>query len=56
MNTLDITPEKRRLQHEYDELKKKFSNLMLTFEEMKQQQCPKLGALYLSLFGNHFSI
>ena len=24
MNTLDITPEKRRLQHEYDELKKKF--------------------------------
>ncbi|MBR0502139.1 MAG: J domain-containing protein [Paludibacteraceae bacterium] len=53
MNTLDITPEKRRLQQEYDELKKKFANLMLTFEEMKQQEGPKLGALYLKLFGNN---
>ena len=52
VNTPDITPESRMLRLEYDELKKKFTDLMLTFEDMKQHLGPKISALYLNLLGN----
>lgn len=51
-NTPDITPENRMLRLEYDELKKKFASLTLTFEEMVQEQSPRLSAMYLKLLGN----
>ena len=47
----DISPEERLLRKEYDELKKKFAGLMLTLREMKQQEEPRLCALYISAFG-----
>ena len=50
-NVPDITPENRRLQQEYDDLKKIFSDLMLSFEYMRQHEGPKLNAIYLKLLG-----
>lgn len=51
-NALDLTPEQRKLNQEFDQLKKKYASLMLTLEEMRQHDGPKLTALYLSLLGN----
>ncbi|MBQ6962104.1 MAG: hypothetical protein IJP79_00140 [Paludibacteraceae bacterium] len=53
MNNLpDITPENHMLKLEHERLKKEFSSLMLTLEDMKQQSGPRLSALYTKLFGN----
>ena len=51
-NLPQLSPENNRLQKEYYELKRRYSSLTLTFEEMRNHEGPHLSALYLSLLGN----
>ena len=51
MANIDISPERRKLQQQYNGLKKLFSELTEKRDAMDQYEGPKLCSVYLELIG-----